>query len=355
MRILIANPFGIGDVLFSLPLLRAIRAASPDAFIGYLCNERTQELVSSWPELNWHLAFEKDEFRRLWKKSKKEGYRFLSETLGTVRKQRFDLLVDLSLGWHTGLAGLICRIPRRIGFNFKGRGRFLTDSLRLRGFSSRSVAEHYLDLLRMLDFPRPGRVEWSIPLPETAQQQAAEQLSLHGLQNSNFAVVVPGGGASWGPNAGHKRWPPERFAQVADTLRTRHGLEILLAGDGREQALCAEVAGKMSAPPKGTLQVPSLLALAAILKRSRLVVGNDGGTLHLAAAAGAPTVSIFGPVDSSVYGPAPDSAPARVVARTLACRPCYRNFKMPDCPWDHICLKQLDVEPVLKAAGELLG
>ena len=75
MRVLIANPFGIGDMLFSLPLVRAIRAAEPDAFIGILCNARTEELVSCWPELDWRHTFEKDEFRRRWKSSRRMGMR----------------------------------------------------------------------------------------------------------------------------------------------------------------------------------------------------------------------------------------------------------------------------------------
>ena len=355
MRFLIANPFGIGDVLFSLPLVRAIRAAEPDAFIGYLCNKRTEELVACWRELNWSHAFEKDEFRRRWKSSRRAGVRFLSETLGRVREQRFDLLVDLSLGWHTGFAGLLYGIRRRVGFNFRGRGRFLTEALPLQGFSSRPVADYYLDMLQPLGLPRPNRTTWDISLPEEAKQRADEYLQRNGLAGENLAAIVPGGGASWGPNARYKQWPPERFAQAAGHLAKRHQMKILLVGDTGEQTLCGEVAHRMSAPPAAIVQVPSLLTLAGILRRCRLALGNDGGTLHLAEAVGTPSVSIFGPVDPAVYGPPPGSGLLhRVVAKRLACRPCYRSFRFPPCPWDNACLKNLEVAAVTGAADELL-
>lgn len=354
MRILIANPFGIGDVLFSLPLVRAIKAAEPDAFIGALCNARAEELVSAWPELNWRHAFEKDEFRRRWKNSRGAGIRFLSGTLGTIRDQRFDVLVDLSLGWHTGFAGLLCGIHRRVGFNFRGRGRFLTETLPLQGFSSRPVADYYLDLLQPLGWPRPARVTWEIALPPEAGQRTEKYLQREGLAGAEMAAVVPGGGASWGPNARHKQWPAQRFAQAADHLARQHQIKILLVGDAGEESLCKEVASRMSEAPAAIVQVPSLLTLAGILQRCRLVLGNDGGTLHLAEAVGTPSVSIFGPAAPAVYGPPPGSGRHRVVAKRLACRPCYRNFRFPPCPWDNACLKDLEVDAVTGAADELL-
>lgn len=354
MRILIANLFGIGDVLFSLPLVRAVRAAHPDAFIGYLCNARTEELISCWPELDWHYAFEKDEFRRRWKASRAAGLRFLSGMAGTLREQRFDLLLDLSLGWHAAFAALLCGIRRRIGFDFRGRGRFLTHKIPLQGFSSRPVADYYMDLLKPLGIPRPPRVTWEMRLPERAEREAEEYLERNGLAGSSLVAIIPGGGTTWGPNARYRQWPPERFAQAADHLARRHPLKILLVGDAREKDLCVAVASKMGEAPAAIVQVPSLLTLAGIFRRCSLVLGNDSGTLHLAEAMGVPTLSIFGPVDPIVYGPFPGSTQSRVVVRTLACRPCYRSFRFPPCPWENACLKDLEVAPVMEAADDLL-
>jgi len=354
MRILIANPFGIGDVLFSLPLVRALREAEKNSSIGYLCNRRTEELVAAWPELDWCLTFEKDEFRAALRDSKMKGIRFLNRTLRAIRKERFDLLIDLSLGWHTGFAGILCGIPRRVGFNFHGRGKFLTRAVPLNGFSGRPVTEHYLDLLEPLEIARPAAVSTEIKLPERIEEETRHYLENQGLNPSvRMAGIVPGGGASWGPNAVYKQWPAERFALAADHL-ARRGDQILLIGDARELPLCRAVADRMSHPPRLIVQTPSLLLLAGLLRRCEIVIGNDGGTLHLAAAVGTPTVSIFGPVDPTVYGPQSGGPSHRVVSKTLACRPCYRSFRFPPCPWENACLKDLEVAPVTEAADDLL-
>ena len=356
MRILIANPFGIGDVLFSLPMVRSLRQALPDAHLGYLCNRRTTDLVSSWPELNWSVVFEKDEFRKNWKRSRMEGIRWLRDLIGQVRQQRFDLLLDLSLGWHLSFAALLAGIPKRIGFDFRRRGRFLTHRLPISGFHTQPVSGYYLELLRPLGIAPQKPQIYLMDLPKGARERAETYLRERGIDpNKPLVGMVPGGGASWGPNASYKHWPAERFAQVADSIADKHQAEILLIGDSSETTLCQEVAKAMRRQPKTALQAPSLILLAPLLERCRLVVGNDGGTLHLASVVGTPTVSIFGPVDGSVYGPYPIGKNNRVVSKGLACRPCYQEFRFPPCPWNNACLKQLEVAPVLEAVHELLG
>ena len=356
MRVLIVHPFGIGDVLFSLPLARALRRSGSVQFLGYLCNRRTFELVSNWPEVDWTMVFEKDEFRNAARRSRREGAAFLTRLVRSVRQKKFDLLVDLSLGWQFGAAALLAGIPKRVGFDFRGRGRFLTDRIPLQGFHNRPVQEYYLELLGPIGIPRPALPETpTISVPASMQTQAEEHLRAWQIPAGKKLIgIVPGGGASWGPNALFKQWAPERFAQVADASAARHHAEILLLGDQQESALCRQVADSMTVAPKLATQIHSLLLLAGLLKRCDLVIGNDGGAMHLAAAVGTKTVSIFGPVDGSVYGPSFNPEKHRIVSKGLACRPCYQEFRFPPCPWDNACLKQLDTGPVLEAADALL-
>lgn len=355
MRTLVVNPFGIGDVLFSLPLLHALRDRDPDGFLGLLCNRRTEELAAGWSFLDWRSVFEKDEFRWAWRRSKREGIQTLARIVRQVRGERFDLLVDLSMGWQIGLAALLAGIPRRVGFDFRGRGRFLTDRLPVNGFHDQPVAEYYLDLLQLLELPRPSSPRLELELPAGTDSQVEAYLrSLKIPPDDRLIGMVPGGGASWGPHAVFKQWPPERFARVADDLSHRYGARILLIGDSEEAPLCREVTSTMTSPAGLAIQVPSLMLLAGLLKRCELVVGNDSGPMHIAAAVGAKTVSIFGPVDGSIYGPFPAGPIHRVVAKGLACRPCYQGFRFPPCPWDNACLKQLEAAEVTRAAGELL-
>lgn len=356
MRILIANPFGIGDVLFSLPLIDAIREADPQGALGFLCNRRTEELVAASGLVDWCLVFEKDEFKAAWRRSKRQALRQLSQLFREIQRQRYDAFVDLSLSGQYGLGAFLAGIPRRVGFHFHRRGRFLTHRIPVDGFHDRPISEYYLDLLPLLGLPRPARIRFSYRLPPTALTQAQRYLESQGISVSDRLVgIVPGGGASWGPNARFKQWAPERFAFVADDLADRWKVQPLLVGDVRETSLCQQVADRMKGKAIWAIGIPSLLVLAGILKRCDLVVGNDGGVIHLAASVGTRTVSIFGPVDGSVYGPVvPDERIHRVVAKGLACRPCYQGFRFPPCPWDSACLKRLEVSQVLEAAESLL-
>ncbi len=355
MRILIANPFGIGDVLFSLPLVHALREIDPGNYIGYLCNRRTEELVAACLPIDWHLVFEKDEFRAGWKRSWSAGFKQILSMIRAVSRQHFDLFIDLSMGWHYGLGTWAGGIPRRVGFDFRGRGRFLTDRLAFEGFHNQPVSRTILELLPLLEIPLPKQLRHSLALPNSIEQQAEDALRSHGISNGErWVAIVPGGGASWGPNAVYKQWPPERFLETANHLISRFGARILLVGDAQEENLCRRIAGGLKTPPL-PIQSPSLLFLAGLLKRCDLVVGNDSGPMHLAASVGTKTVTIFGPVDADVYGPLSDGAESRVVARGLACRPCYRGFRFPPCPWDNACLKQLAPSQVIAAAEELLA
>ncbi len=340
-------------MLFSLPLVRALRRADPTGWIGYLCNRRTEEIVELWSELNWRHTFEKDEFRNAFQKSPLKGIGFLSGLSSEIRRQKFDCLIDLSLGWQAGFVAAWAGIPKRIGFDYRGRGRFLTHKTKLDGFDSRPVADHYLDLLSSLGIPRPELTSdlIHIDLPPAVREEAAGYLHSIGIPSGRpFFALVPGGGASWGPNSIYKQWPPERFAELAGKLMDRDSAECVIIGDKTEQPLCQAVAAQIKRPVSIAAPVPSLKILAGLLAQAEQVIGNDSGPMHLATAVGTRTVSIFGPVDAAVYGPAVADKNHRVVTRGITCQPCYHHFRFPPCPWDNACLKALSVESVLQAA-----
>ena len=356
MRILLANPFGIGDILFSFPLASALRQADPGGHLAFLCNRRTEALVRIWPMLDQVFVFEKDEFRASWKQSRHKAIQQIRNLMRSIRTSRFDALVDLSLGWHYSLGGLLAEIPRRIGFDYRKRGRFLTQRIALSGSQEQSMAQSYLDLLPLLGFQAipldsiPG-----LPLPDALQEEADRILQAQGLEGKNPLIgMVPGGGISWGPNARFKQWAPARFAQVGSDLIQNHSASLLLIGDHRERELCEQIASRLPPAHVRVLSPQSLAVLAGILKRCTLVVGNDSGPMHLAEIVGTRTVSIFGPVDGSVYGPFLQRALHRVVSKGLACRPCYRQFRFPACSWDNACLKQLESASVVHAVEELI-
>ena len=351
-KILIINPFGIGDVLFTTPLIRNLKYHFRESFLGYLANQRTAGFLVDYPKIDRVFVYERDEFNQLYRKSKlafmKRGLFFLQE----IKQAQFDLAIDLSLNATMSfLMGLI-GIPRRIGFDYKNRSPFLTTKIPLAGYENKHVVEYYLSLLEGLGLEAKIK-ELEFPLQDKDRQWAHEFWKKNGIFAGDLVVgIVPGGGASWGKDALYKRWPPEKYAKLADKIVEKFCAKIILMGNQNEVSLCQQVTSTMRAQAYLAGGESTIGQFAALLKSCRLNIVNDGGPLHVAVAVGAKTVSIFGPVDDQVYGPYP-VAEHMIVKKDIACRPCYRRFRRAEC--HHIsCLGLIEVAEVLEKVEILL-
>lgn len=356
VRILIVNPFGIGDVLFTTPLVRALRRAFPESHIGYLCNRRTEAVLRGNPHVNRLFIYEKDEALRLWKASSRQGLGYVWRLLRDLRGVGFDLVVDLSLGERYSFMLRLLGVPRMVGFNYRRRGRFLTESLPIDGYQEGHVVTYYQQLLQSIGIRLQ---EGALELRASAEDQRWAQawLETQGLAAGSLLVgIVPAGGVSWGIGAPFRRWHAEGFAAVADALVERHGATILLFGEQADAATCQQVLRAMHHPALNLSGQTTLGQFVSLLSRLALVLCNDGGPLHLAVSQQVRTVSIFGPVDPAVYGPYPAHDPRhRVVCREeLLCRPCYHQFRLPPCPYERACLTTITPGEVLEACSALL-
>ncbi len=354
-RILIVNPFGIGDALFTTPMIEAIKTQSPNAYIGYISNIRTAPFFLSNKKVDRVFIFEKDEYRALWKMSKARFIKKLFELLGDIRKERFDTVFDLSMAREYGFFLKMAGIRERIGYNYKKRGLFLTKKIDLeKGFSDKHIVEYYLDLLNLAGLTRPKFPCLKIYISDLEQEKADKMLLLAGIgADDKFIAIAPGGGKSWGGTSFRKQWPKECFVETIKGILSRTGLKAVLLGNDGDKAICDYI--KKQEPSCVNLcDQTDLLSLAAILRRSALLIANDGGPLHIGVGSGARTISIFGPVDERVYGPYPLSADHKVIKDDdLKCRPCYKNFKVPACE-DRKCLENILPEIVVKEVMRML-
>ena len=150
-RVLIINPFGIGDVLFTTPVVKAIKEAHPDSFIGYWCNRRVEDILKNNKNINKIFALSRGDIKKTYSKSKLEGIFKTIGLLNMLKKEKFEVAFDFSLDHRYGLIAKMAGIKQRIGFNYKNRGRFLTDKIELEGYSKKHVVEYYLELLRFTD------------------------------------------------------------------------------------------------------------------------------------------------------------------------------------------------------------
>ena len=353
---LIVNPFGIGDVLFTTPLVRAIRLAFPEARLGYLCNRRTERILRHNPHLNELFVYERDELVRLWRRSPRAWVEALGELLGRIRRCRFDAVIDLSLGERYSFLLMLLGIRRRFGFDYRRRGRFLTGSLPIDGYHETHVVEHYSRLLNFLGI-RLDDGSLQLKLDEADRVWADMWLRAQGWEQTHPIVgIVPAGGVSWGIGAPFRRWSCEGFAAVGDALAERFGAQIVLFGEASDREVCQTVGGLMRHRPVDLTGQTDLGQFVSLLARLDLVICNDGGPLHLAVSQRVKTVSIFGPVDPRVYGPYPEAPAFHRVIRNeqLLCRPCYHQFRLPPCPYERACLTTITVEDIVQACESAL-
>ncbi len=348
-KVLFVNPFGLGDTIFTFYSVAHFKKAHPGAKVDFLCNERTIDLVRMNPDISHAYEFNRDYLRSVRTRNLRDFFNEYRSLVMGWKKESYEAMFDLSLGREFGFLGLLAGISRRYGLNHRGRGLFLTHKLPFSGYEGRPVTETQLDLLRQAGVAVSGGVSlrWNIP---TEAEKTAEAL-LRGGRAQSWMSLAPGGGHSWGSNAIFKQWEPERFVLAANHW-ARSGGGILLVGGASEKALLERV--------QGALRVPcviscgeSLGVVGALLRRTSLFLGNDGGLLHFAHSLGVKSVSIYGPVDETAYGPYGTDVSFEVVSAPVSCRPCYKNFIFPPCPYDRRCLTEISVQKTLESIDRI--
>ena len=347
-RILFINPFGLGDAIFTLRVLETVKVADPLCYIGFLGNERTEELLKLASAVDRVFVFNRDLYRRLWREDFWECLARLEGLTKQIRKEKFDSAIDVSLGREYALGAFFSGIHRRVGFDYKGRGTFLNRKVFLSGYQDKRVTDKQMELLAKakLSHGSPqGRVSFKIS--EKISQEAEAFLRACRIEPGEAVfAVAPGGGKSWGENARYKQWDLEKFASVANERAAKRNEKIILLGDESEESLLRQLGQRLRAPHAIACGF-SIEKVAALLKRSSFLLCNDGGLMHLADSLGVRVVAIFGPVDEKVYGPYGDVVGTEVITEPVPCRPCYRNFHFPACQHQRQCLDKVTAEKVI--------
>lgn len=352
MKILIVNPFGIGDVLFTTPIAAALAESGRSVY--YWSNERVADILKHNPKISGIFSLARGDIKRIFKNSFFGGIKALLLLLGKIKKEKFEVAFDFSLDYRYGLILWLLGIKKRIGLDYKNRGRFLTDAVKIKSFEDRHVVRYYNGLIRFMegDIMPGANMELFIGSDDAKHAEAFLQKS-GVLAEDVLLGIAPGGGGSWGRDAFRKRWPKEKFAYIAERLGREGSYKIVVFGSEDEADICGYVSGNAGNSSINTCGKLTLGQYAAILKRCKLLITNDGGPLHMAVALGISTVSIFGPVNEKVYGPYPGSPKHIVISGEAKCRPCYKDFRYPLCK-ALICLDSIEPEEGLTAVKKLL-
>ena len=330
-RIMVRMPNWIGDAVMATPALAAIRRAFPRAQVTVVANPLVAELFAAHPDCDRVIRFDK--------RSNHPGLGGLWQFCRSLRRERFELAVLLQNAFEAAVMAVLAGIPRRAGYRTDGRGLLLTDGVpavdKKHGLHH---IDYYLAMLRALGIASDDR-RLHLHLTPAEEQWAAATLG-----TGDWLAINPG--ASYGAA---KRWLPERFAAVADALASEYGARIVLTGGPGEVEIGADIARAMHMPVHNLIGGTSVRQLMAVLARCRMVVTNDSGPMHIAAALGVPIVAVFGPTDHTTTSPLAENC--RIVRCPVDCAPCL----LRECPTDHRCMTRVTSEEVLAAAQELLG
>ena len=330
--ILVVRFSSIGDVLLATPVLRALKRRWPGARVTFLTREHCAPLLEGNPHVEEVVSV-----------AQGAGIEAVREACRALQQRKWHLLVDLHGSLRSRLVSRLVRADCKVRYGNLRFCRALLIYTRLDFYGKRvsSVAERYAACLR----------DFGVELDEkgcelflgAGDRQEADSLIRAAWPDSpDYLAVAPG--SAWPV----KRWPAERFAEAAGKVAERRGWKVVLLGGPADREVCAEVAGGLD--PGLCLDLAGSLSLrgsAATVAGAKLLLTNDTGLMHVAAAVGTPVTAIFGPTVRQ-FGYFPYKADnARVVEIDLWCRPCTHNGRK-SCPLGHFrCMREVGVERVV--------
>ncbi|MDR0362054.1 MAG: glycosyltransferase family 9 protein [Planctomycetota bacterium] len=289
-RILIARLSAIGDTIHALPLAAAVKRLFPDCRLGWVVEKPSAPVVVGNPLVDWHHALP-----RGWLKSWTE----VKKLRRALVRERFDIAFDVQGLAKSAIVARLSGAPVRIGFE-KGESRELAHFLDNRLVRPQGVhaVDKVLSLLAGMDARAPGEAGFIFPPCPPGEKSAIEaHITTHQL-DGGFILMGP-----WGSFAA-KRWPLDRFGELAAILRAKTGWPALVLGHGpQERGAVAELVA--ARPPGDLCPAPevSIPGVAELARRARLFVGCDSFPMHAAAGVGCRTLGLFAVTDPRRLGP----------------------------------------------------
>ena len=339
-RILVIRLDRIGDVVLSTPVLQALRQRFPHAFIAMMVRPPCQELVEGHPSLNEVIVYDKTgTHRSLW-----ATVRFAWR----LRRYDFDTAIVLHPSHRSHWIPWLARIPVRVGYDRKGGGLLTQRLPHRKQEGAQHEAAYTLELLAPLGISVPTQPHPVVPVSPRAVQRVNELLTAASLQPAQTLVAIH-------PSAScvSKRWMPQRFAAVADRLIAQRHVRVCLIAGPDDVMYVDQVASAMQQPALNLAGRVSVGELAALFKRCRLLISNDSGPVHIAAAVGTPVVDIFGRNQRGLspqrWGPLGQGHV--VLHKEVGCVTCLAH----NCDIEFLCLTSLSVDEVYRAALSILG
>jgi len=333
-RIAILKPSALGDIVHALPVLSAVRDLHPSAHISWVVNTSFEPLLTSHPELDATIPFDRGAFRKSVLGSAAYSVRFANR----LRRERFDLVIDLQGLLRTGLMCAATGAPVRVGFANarEGSRNFYTRRVEVPDADRIHAVDRYWRIVVALG---GGHLTKRFVVPVNEGERHAVRRELAAFPRPWVAVAA---GAKWVT----KRWPPASFAALLARGQAEFGGTAILVGAADDIALSAEVAAGLRGVKDFTGKT-SLPKLTALFAEADAMLANDTGPLHLAAALGVPCVAPYLCTKVELHGP---HGRNHGIATTVPCAGSY----LKTCPHGMVCMADLTPDKLWPALREVL-
>ena len=340
-KILIVLHGAIGDVTRALPLAVRIKRAWPSAELCWAVEPLSRGLVEGHPAIDRVFVFDRP-----------NGFAAYRRFVGELKRERFELVLDLQRHFKSGITAFLTRAPRRLGFHPRSAKEFNWV------FSTEYIAavpnfspkiEHYQLFGDALGLPPLEPLEFGLK-PTEADLLRMEQLIAESAgeemtsREHRLGLIV---GSSWRS----RFWSVEHYVALIERARSSLGLVPILIGSKGEMEFGEQV---MAALPKGAainlIGKTALADLVPLLASLRVAVGSDSGPMHIAAAVGTPVISLWG--STSPKRSAPYGSERYVLQSAVGCSPCYRR----ECPGlGTLCMRAIPSQAVVAQLESVLG
>lgn len=332
-----ARYYGLGEALLNMPAIRALKQNFNSRIIA-IVNPVVKELLIDSPEIDKIIPFDEEK----WNKSIFARLNLLWQ----IRKSRFDLAIIFNSTKRFHILTYLAGIPLRLGYDRKW-GFLLTHKIEdKKSQGQKHEVEYNLDLIRSISADTDDK-HISIKLRKEDTQFVQDSLLKYTITDKDLVIAIH-------PHSSNlaKTWPKENFASIADELHSRFAAKIAIIGAAQERSSVINLISLTKYPPINLSGKLTLKQLAAFFKRCALLISNDSGPVHIAAACGTPTVVIFGRnipgVSPRRWGPWGNRH--IVLHKDPGCNPCLDR----NCPYDFKCLTSITPEEVIAAVGTQL-
>ena len=306
-RILVVKLDHLGDVLLATPVFSNLRQAYPDAELHALTGTWSRVVLEKHPDVNKVLAYDSPAFCRT---GQPTSLRQTFQLYRELRRQKYDLMVELRSDWRIICFSLLQVTPKRLD----RAALQVANKLGFTQFSGIHETTRNLDILKQAGIPTPTQTT-TFSVTAEDERWASNFLTAHQIDREELLIAIhPGSPIPL------KRWMPERYAELADWLTARKRAKILFVGVKDETPIITEIQRLMRAESINIAGKTTLTQLASILHICNVFIGNDSGPMHLAAAVGTPTIGLYGPGDPTRFGPV--GTKCRTIQSKTDCPPC---------------------------------